>query len=178
MPSTTWAQRNGGDYPAAAASHRQALAQFRDMGIHHGQAEALNRLGDVLSLGPATREARDSHAEALTIARQIGMPLEEARALEGIGNAELREGSHNAGLVIPVIGTHRLSGPRSSRRRAHPGSPPPARHIADLTERAREITWNSTDESLTVSQPQRSRQVTASQTTKDQHLRREPIRNV
>ena len=63
-----------------------------------GKAKALNRLGEVLSLGSGTREARDSHAEALTIAWRIGVPLEEARALEGIGKADLREGSHNAGL--------------------------------------------------------------------------------
>ena len=40
-------QQETGDYPAAAASHQQALALFEDLGNLLGQAEALNRLGEL-----------------------------------------------------------------------------------------------------------------------------------
>ena len=78
-------QRETGDYPAADASHQQALTIFRDLGNLLGQAEALNRLGELSSQTSATGQAREQHAQALAIAREIGMPFEEARALEGLG---------------------------------------------------------------------------------------------
>ena len=38
-------------------------------------------------------QAHDYHSQALTIAREIGAPLEEARALEGIGQCHLQDGN-------------------------------------------------------------------------------------
>jgi tetratricopeptide (TPR) repeat protein len=64
-----------GDYPAAAASQRQALTLFRDLGDLLGQAEALNRLGELATRTSAAGNAR-----------------EEARALEGLGHSHLRDG--------------------------------------------------------------------------------------
>ena len=49
------------------------------------RAEILNNLGELLTRTSATRQARDHHAQALAIARDLGVPMEEARALEGIG---------------------------------------------------------------------------------------------
>ena len=72
------------DYLAAAASQQQALALFRD---RLGQAEALNRLGELATRTSATGQARKHHAQALAIARDISAAPEEARALEGIGLA-------------------------------------------------------------------------------------------
>jgi transcriptional regulator with XRE-family HTH domain len=46
------------------------------------------------------RTARRHHAQALAIARDIGAPLEEARALEGLGRADLQDGSHGNGLEL------------------------------------------------------------------------------
>ena len=66
---------------SAAASHQQALEMFRDFGHRLGQAEALNRLGELSSRTSAIDQARERHAQALTIARDIGIPFEEARAL-------------------------------------------------------------------------------------------------
>lgn len=80
-----------GDYPAAAASHQQALELFRDDGYQLGEAEALN-LGELSSRTKATARARQRHAQALAIARDISVPAEEARALEGIGNSHLHDG--------------------------------------------------------------------------------------
>src|SRR5262249_51240862 len=77
----------------AAASHQQALTLFSDLGNLLGQAEALNRLGELALRASATGQARDQHTQALAIARDISAAPEEARALEGIGNSHLREGN-------------------------------------------------------------------------------------
>ena len=86
-------QQETGDYPGAAASHQQALALFADLGHLLGQAEALNRLGELSLRTSATGQARDQHTRALAIARDISAAPEEARALEGIGNSYLRDGN-------------------------------------------------------------------------------------
>ena len=46
---------NRPDYPAAAASHQQALALFSDRGNLPGHAEALNRPGELTLPTPATQ---------------------------------------------------------------------------------------------------------------------------
>jgi hypothetical protein len=51
----------------------------------------LNSLGELASRTSATSQARDHQTQALAIARQIGAPLQEARALEGIGNSHLHD---------------------------------------------------------------------------------------
>jgi hypothetical protein len=85
------------DYPAAAASHRLALAIYRSLGSRLGTAETLNGLGRLASRTADPRQALDHHTEALGIARGIGMPLEEARALEGIGHCHRLDGDPGAG---------------------------------------------------------------------------------
>jgi len=69
----------GGGNPGAAANHQQALALFSDLGNLLGQAEALNRLGELSSRTSATARARDYHNQALVIARDIRASPEEAR---------------------------------------------------------------------------------------------------
>ena len=51
------------------------------------------RAGCPWSCPPAPRAppAREHHAQALAIARQLGAPLEEARALEGLGHTQLQD---------------------------------------------------------------------------------------
>jgi hypothetical protein len=51
----------------------------------------LNSLGELASRTSATGQAREHHSQALAIAREIGAPLQEARALEGIGHSHLHE---------------------------------------------------------------------------------------
>ena len=82
-----------GDYPAAAASHQQALKLFCDLGARLGQAETLNNLGQLATRTSATPQARDRHTHALAIARDLGVPLEQARALEGIADSHLHDGN-------------------------------------------------------------------------------------
>jgi tetratricopeptide (TPR) repeat protein len=85
-------QQLTGDYPAAAASHQHALELCRDLGEPLGQAEALNRLGELSLRTSAADQARDQHIRALAIARDLGAAPEEARALEGLGNSHLYDG--------------------------------------------------------------------------------------
>ena len=86
-------QQLTGDYPAAAASHQHALELLRDLGEPLGQAEALNRLGELSLRTSATGQARDQHIRALAITRDLGAPPEQARALEGLGNSHLHDGN-------------------------------------------------------------------------------------
>jgi tetratricopeptide (TPR) repeat protein len=99
-------QLETGDYPAAATSLRQALHLYRGASYRagpagppdshrnrSGEASALNSLGRLASRTTQIRLARDHHSQALAIARDIGMPLEEGRALEGIGQSYLHQGN-------------------------------------------------------------------------------------
>ena len=67
-------QRETGDYSAAEASHQQALQMFRDQGNRLGQAEALNRLGELSCRTSATDQAHERHVRALTIAGTSAYP--------------------------------------------------------------------------------------------------------
>ena len=59
----------------------------------------LNSLGELASRTSATGQARDHHSQALAIACKIGTPLEEARALEGIGRSYLQDGLTREGTI-------------------------------------------------------------------------------
>ena len=63
-----------------------------------GQAEALNRLGELATRTADTPRAREHHTRALAIARDISAAPEEARALEGLGRAHIHGGNHGKGL--------------------------------------------------------------------------------
>jgi len=86
-------QQETGDYPAAAASHQQALTLFGDLGDRLGQAEALNRLGELAARTADSAQAREHHTQALATARDLGAAPEQARALEGLGQAHLQDGN-------------------------------------------------------------------------------------
>jgi tetratricopeptide (TPR) repeat protein len=68
----------------------EAIELFRDLGDRHGLAKALNSLGELSLRTSAAEESRSHHAKALAIARELGTPGEQARALEGIGRSLLR----------------------------------------------------------------------------------------
>ena len=78
------------DYLTAEATMTGALELYQDLGHRLGQAEVLNNLGEVYAVSDPA-QARACHEEALEIARSISAILEEARALEGIGNNEILE---------------------------------------------------------------------------------------
>jgi hypothetical protein len=60
----------------------------------------LNSLGELACRTSATGQAREHHGQALAIARQFGVPLEEARALEGTGRSHLHDGDHDQAIVF------------------------------------------------------------------------------
>jgi tetratricopeptide (TPR) repeat protein/transcriptional regulator with XRE-family HTH domain len=91
-------QRQAGNWTAAAAGQRAAVAVFREHNLPQGLSETLNDLGETLSGSPERQRARECHDEALAVARRIGDPLQEARALEGIGCCSLRDGDPDAGI--------------------------------------------------------------------------------
>jgi tetratricopeptide (TPR) repeat protein/transcriptional regulator with XRE-family HTH domain len=110
-------QQLTGDYLAAAASHQQALALCQDIN-RTAQAETLNCLGELSSRTADGRQARDDHAQALAIARDLGVPAEEARALEGIGRSHLRDGNPTqaaAPLRDALAIYQRIGGPAARR---------------------------------------------------------------
>jgi len=88
-----------GDYPAAAECHEQALALFRASGDRVGQTIVLNSLGELSGHTGAIGTARKHYGRALVIARDLGIPLEEARAMEGSGYCHLREGRPREGIA-------------------------------------------------------------------------------
>jgi len=109
-------QKQTGDYPAATASHQQALTLSGDLGNLLGQAEALNRLGELSLRTSAPGQARDQHTRALAIARDISAAPEEAT-----DRGELESGA------LPRDRMAALSGPMASlavgNRWAVPASP-------------------------------------------------------
>jgi len=92
---------------------------FRDLGNRLGQAEALNRLGELSSRTSATGQAREHHTRALAIARDIGVPSEEARALEGLGGGFCARAGRRRGWR----GTRVSSARAAPTARAGPGLP-------------------------------------------------------
>jgi tetratricopeptide (TPR) repeat protein len=113
-----WVRRLTGDYPAAAASVAEAIELFDDLGSRHDLAMALNSLGELSLRTEATPEAR-RHGQALAIAREVGAPLEEARAMEGIGRSLLRGPGRSR--HAPAARAGDLSGHRISPRPERPG---------------------------------------------------------
>jgi tetratricopeptide (TPR) repeat protein len=124
-------QLETGDYPAAATSLQQALALVRGLGDRPGQgsslnsprsrsgeAAILNSLGWLASRTTQTRLARDQHSQALAIARDIGMPLEEGRALEGIGQSYLQEDNpgHAVSHLQQALAIYQRIGSAKARR--------------------------------------------------------------
>ena len=83
-------QQETGDYPAAAASQRQALALFCDLGDLYGQAGALNDLGVVQQETGDYPAAAASHQQALALFRDLGSPLGQAETLNRLGELSAR----------------------------------------------------------------------------------------
>ena len=116
-------QQLSGRYAAAAANQQQALALFSDLGNLLGQAEAHNNFGQLAIRAANTPQARTHHAQALAIARDISAPLEEARALEGLGQTHLQDGSRDKAWGCCTRHTRSTSA-SAPRRATGPASPP------------------------------------------------------
>jgi tetratricopeptide (TPR) repeat protein/transcriptional regulator with XRE-family HTH domain len=84
------AEHQSDEYLTADATLTEALELYRGLGHRLGQAEVLNNLGDLHSVSDP-EQACAYYEQALDIARSITALLEEARALEGMGNRALHD---------------------------------------------------------------------------------------
>jgi tetratricopeptide (TPR) repeat protein/transcriptional regulator with XRE-family HTH domain len=76
------------DPRGASRNLAQALQIYRDLGDRLGEARTLNVIGETSP--PA--DAAGFHRQALDVATELGAPVEQARAREGIGRCLLRQG--------------------------------------------------------------------------------------
>lgn len=90
------ALRGAGEHVAANAALTRAHDIFSKLNKRTGQAEALNNLGELARTWPQAGHPADLHGQALVLARQTQVALEEARALEGLGLAGLLTNSPTA----------------------------------------------------------------------------------
>jgi tetratricopeptide (TPR) repeat protein/transcriptional regulator with XRE-family HTH domain len=111
-------QRLTGESSAANANLAQALQLYRELGHRSGESETQNSIGELLQSSSDYENARSHHEQALDIARRIAAPLEEARALEGIGVCHIRCGQTGEGITLlrQALGIYEhVSSPRSHR---------------------------------------------------------------
>ena len=86
-------RRKAGDYPGAFRDLAQALAEYRETGGDRGgRAETLNELGTLHRARGDVIQARGSHRQALSLARDIASPHDEACALAGLARCALDAG--------------------------------------------------------------------------------------
>ncbi|MFI1162248.1 cyclophane-containing RiPP biosynthesis TPR protein HaaT [Streptomyces sp. NPDC020801] len=78
----------GGDRNGAVEAFRRSLQIHRALGDRCGESEVLNHWGDLLQAVGEPEDARGHFDQALGLARRIRCPLEQARALEGIGRCD------------------------------------------------------------------------------------------
>src|SRR5262249_43916902 len=77
-----------------------ALAISRDHGAAGLEAETLNQTGLLHHSRGDPDSARACHQDALHRARQLAMPLEEGRALAGLGRCALAARDHASALAL------------------------------------------------------------------------------
>jgi tetratricopeptide (TPR) repeat protein len=82
------------DHRDAAQKLTCALQIYRDLRDRIGEARTLNGIGET---SPLTN-AETFHEQALEIATEMGAPIEQARAREGIGRCQSRQGQHEQAL--------------------------------------------------------------------------------
>ena len=75
------------------------MVLFREVSDAQGESEALNATGALLAVTAGPREALAAYRQALLLARQVGSPLDEARALEGAARCAARTGALPAARV-------------------------------------------------------------------------------
>jgi tetratricopeptide (TPR) repeat protein len=108
------AQSETEDPRGASRSLTQALDIYRDLGDRLGEARTLNVIGETAP--PA--EAAGFHRQALEMATELGAPIEQARAQEGIGRCLLRQGQAElaAQYLTQALATYRRIGsPRAGK---------------------------------------------------------------
>jgi tetratricopeptide (TPR) repeat protein len=91
--------RRTGRLADADAALTQALTIYRHIGDRGGEAQALNKAGAVHHDRGDLPKSRQCHEQALNLARQIVMPLEESRALAGMGRCAGMAGDRRTAIT-------------------------------------------------------------------------------
>jgi tetratricopeptide (TPR) repeat protein/transcriptional regulator with XRE-family HTH domain len=87
------------DHRSAAQNLAAALATFQDAGNRADEPEARNLLGELHRRLGDLGQARECHQQALDLAVSMTLPLEEARALAGLGRCAIAAGDRAAGAA-------------------------------------------------------------------------------
>ncbi|GLX08056.1 ATPase [Microbispora sp. NBRC 16548] len=88
-----------GDHSGAAMLLEEALLFFQEARDPHGQAETINSKADLLADAEGPQAALPVYREALRLSRDVGIALEEGRALEGIARCADRIGDRDTALA-------------------------------------------------------------------------------
>jgi tetratricopeptide (TPR) repeat protein/transcriptional regulator with XRE-family HTH domain len=89
-----------GDYPASEQALADALAISRDLRAAGMETEILNCTGSLHRSRGDLEKARACHQSALRRSRDLAIPLEEGRALAGLGRCALSAGDHADALDL------------------------------------------------------------------------------
>jgi tetratricopeptide (TPR) repeat protein len=112
-----------GDHVGGTDSQQEALKLYREIGDRSGEADALIDLAEVslaevslaeVSPAPNTAPARGYFEQALAIATEIASPLTQARALEGLGRCDRRDGQPGTAKLREALAIYqRIGSPRA-----------------------------------------------------------------
>lgn len=105
-----------GEQDSAVEAFQRSLEILRELGDRCAEAEVLNHWGALLRASGNEAQARGHFEQALRLARDVRCPLEEARALEGVGRCDWAvDGSTEAAeLLREAITVYRRLGAGAS----------------------------------------------------------------
>jgi tetratricopeptide (TPR) repeat protein/DNA-binding SARP family transcriptional activator len=109
-----------GDYAGAAEAYESALKLFQEIGDRARETGVLNNRAKLSTATGDLDQARTGHGQALNLAREIASPQDEAEALEGLGEVDLREGRRTAGVqnLTQALEIYRRLGVAGAQRAA------------------------------------------------------------
>jgi len=112
--------RRDGPWADAITRHTAAVQAARRLGDRHGQAGALNDLGDVRRLTGEYPAAAQAHEQALGIYRDVGDRLGQANALNNLGTVWWATGDYPAAAQAheQALGIYRDLGDRLGQANA------------------------------------------------------------
>ncbi|WP_106969177.1 tetratricopeptide repeat protein [Streptomyces sp. PRh5] len=90
--------RDTRNYVAAADLLERSRARFHELGDRKGEAEALTAAGDLQAATIGPEPALATYQQALTLARLIHSPLDQAHALEGIAGCHAVSHNHREAI--------------------------------------------------------------------------------
>lgn len=110
-------KRITGDYAAATQMLGQVLGFYHGTGARAEEAESISETGTLHLARSDLKQAAICYQQALDLARQIGCPRDEARALAGLGRCALADGQ----TADAVVGPSAVAGNPAAHRRSRRG---------------------------------------------------------